>query len=110
MMMHDAKLASERARRLCLSQLLRELFETGAEHVVFESRQAEDRTDMQVVAGWRRAKRPEAMVRIDFAAAVAEPALWLADVVAGAFMWWLGGTCDHWSAIAHRCRVVEVEE
>jgi hypothetical protein len=106
--MHNASVDSERARRHCLSQLLRELFDAGSEQVVFESRQAEDRKDLQVIAGWRRAKRPEAMVRVDFLPAVAEPALWLADIVAGAFMWWLGGACDHWSVLADACRVVEV--
>ena len=109
-MMHDAWVESERARRYCLSQLLRELHDLDAKHVVFESRQAEDRKDMQVIAAWRRAKRPEAMVRVDFLPAVAEPGLWLADIIAGAFMWWLGGTCDHWSALAGKCRVVEVHE
>jgi len=77
---------------------------------VFESRQAEDRKDMQVIAAWRRAKRPEAMVRVDFLPAVAEPGLWLDDIIAVAFMWWLGGTCDHWQALAGKCRVVEVHE
>ena len=76
--------------------------------MVFESRQAEDRKDMQVIAAWRRAKRPEAMMRVDFLPAVAEPGLWLADIIAGAFMWWLRGTCDHWLMLADKCRVVEV--
>ena len=109
-MMHDAGIDSERARRFCLSQLLRELHGLQAERVVFESRQAEDRKDMQVIAAWRRAKRPEAMVRVDFLPAIAEPGLWLADVIAGAFMWWLRGTCDHWLVLADKCRVVEVNE
>lgn len=109
-MMHNARVESERARRHCLSQLLRELHDLAAEHIVFESRQTEDRQDLQVIAAWRRAKRPEAMTRVDFLPAVAEPGLWLPDIVAGAFMWWLGGTCDHWSVLADKCRVVEVHE
>ena len=109
-MMHDARTDSERARRFCLSQLLRELHGLGVERVVFESRQAEDRKDMQVIAAWRRAKRPEAMLRVDFLPAIAEPGLWLADIIAGAFMRWFGGSCDHWLLLAGKCRVVEVHE
>ncbi len=109
-LMHRPEISAERARRLCLSVLLAELRRLAVDRVLFESRQAQDANDLRVIRSWRRYGREGAQVRVDFLRKSEEPALWLADCVAGAFMWWLNGTCDHWSAIADSCRVVEVEE
>lgn len=108
--MHAPATSSERARRYCLSPLLRRVNELGVDRIVFESRQSEDYKDMRVIASWRRAKRPEALVRVDFVWSLAEPALWMADAVAGAFMWWLGDQRDEWHQFEPKAEVIEIDE
>jgi L-alanine-DL-glutamate epimerase-like enolase superfamily enzyme len=109
-LMHAPDTSSERARRYCLSSLLRRVHELEADRVVFESRRSEDHKDMAVIAAWRRARRPEALVRVDFVWSLAEPALWMADAVAGAFMWWLGDQCDEWHHLERKAEVLEIDE
>ncbi|MEN9620733.1 MAG: hypothetical protein RL499_926 [Actinomycetota bacterium] len=78
--------ADERARRKCLELLAVELEAFGVTEAVFESRQSTlDHRDRSYLDRLRSMKAPGASVRISHVTGKAEPLLWVADVVAGAF-------------------------
>lgn len=106
---HASATSSERARRFCLSRLLVEFREAGADRVVLDSRQGQDAAELRMVMAWRRARRPEAHIRLDYVRSSEEPMLWVTDCVAGAVAWWLGGDSVGWDALEPVVRLVEVE-
>lgn len=108
--MHVAATRQERARRLCLTQMLAELGAEGVELVICESRGQQDNEDLRLLLALRRRSAEGAGVRVEFEAAVSEPALWAADVVAGAFTWWLNGDGAHWELLQEYVRIVDVHE
>ena len=74
----------ERARRLCLTQLLWELESRGVHDVLLESRGAQDLKDQEHISN-RQLPRPAGpRLAYGFGSPTAEPLLWLPDLVAGA--------------------------
>lgn len=74
----------ERARRLCLQQLLSELEHAGVERVWFDSRrQHQDRLDIEAIDAFRARRILGRTLRADHIRSADEPLLWIADVVAG---------------------------
>jgi hypothetical protein len=102
----DAK-RQERARRLCMRHLLYRLGELSVSHVVVERRtKSLDRQDMALIEGLRGATEVSEAMRVDLGSPIAEPMLWIPDVIAGALSaslrgdsGWLG-QLDH---LVERC-------
>jgi len=75
----------ERARRLCLTRLLWELEHRNARDVLLESRgPAQDRDDRRHIGNAQRAQQLEPGLVFGFGNPLAEPLLWLPDLLAGA--------------------------
>ncbi|MFM9625322.1 hypothetical protein ACKI14_46310 [Streptomyces turgidiscabies] len=107
--LHDAEVKSERARRLCLVQLLGELSARGVGRVVFESRQAQDASDRAVLTGLRKSNAVATDMLVTWQMASSDPALWAADVVAGACSWWLDGDGQFWTPLEPLVTLLDVE-
>jgi hypothetical protein len=76
---------TERARRLCMTQLLWELLRRNVTDVLFESRRpAQDREDQAHILHATQAQHLEPGLVYAFDHARNEPLLWLPDLVAGA--------------------------
>ena len=74
----------ERARRLCLTQLLWELDRCGVQDILLESRGQQDRNDREYLRAQQRAGTVTSALRYGFGDPKQEPLLWLPDLVAGA--------------------------
>ena len=75
----------ERARKLCLTQLLWELQRRSIRDVLFESRRpAQDKEDRKLIAAAVRSQHLEPGLVFGFGHPDVEPLLWLPDLVAGA--------------------------
>lgn len=75
----------ERARKLCLVQLLWELQRRNVTDVLFESRRsAQDQEDKKLIAAAIRSQQLEPGLAYGFGYPSSEPLLWLPDLVAGA--------------------------
>lgn len=75
----------ERARRHCMRRLLFELDNASVGHVQLESRgQRQDMRDLQLVNVLRIQHVIGPMLVVDHAQPLAEPLLWIPDIVAGA--------------------------
>jgi hypothetical protein len=106
---HGQDMAAERARRLSLGRLLVELDADAVERVVLDSRRAQDREELRLFQNWRRFGRPGTDVRLDHFEGRVEPALWVADCVAGAVAWWLNGNPVGWKHLEAVTRIVDVD-
>lgn len=74
----------DRARALCIEEMLWGLKELGASRVVFESRQARnDRKDARTIEQAKRAGRASPALEYDFRRPQEEPLLWVPDALAG---------------------------
>ena len=77
----------EQARAKLLVELLPHLQHTeGATRVIVESRQAGDRHDRRVRDRLRRSHRIDAAMPVDHKVKDADPGLWAADFIAGAYI------------------------
>jgi hypothetical protein len=93
----------ERARRKCAERLLWEVTRRGVQAVVFERRHDElDARDRVMVSALIRRRVLPAGLRASWTAAVDEPLLWLADIVAGAAAASGTGRDEHWKQIEGR--------
>lgn len=94
---------AERVRRLCLDRLLCELSQQKVETVCIEARdQWHDRRDRALVDALRGAGRVERGLRAEWRRSVDEPLLWLADVLVGSVVWWLGGEGESFDILGPR--------
>ncbi|MFC8529586.1 hypothetical protein [Nocardia sp. NPDC057227] len=108
--LHDPEVGPERARRLCLKVLLRVLSERGVDAICFESRRAEqDARDRALLVTLRKQPGFRREVTVGWTKASDDPALWAADVVAGALTWWLDGRHRYWEALSTVVDIVEVD-
>jgi len=90
---------SERARRLCLTQLLWCLEQRQVLDVVFESRQNRDGKDRAHIVRAQKAGHCSRSLRYGFALPLQEPLLWLPDLVAGAVAY-------SWAGRGEQCRAL----
>lgn len=75
----------ERRRRLCMQRLIAELDFRGVTQIVAESRgRADDRRDIEHLVAMASQEMPGSGIRLMHEPGPANPALWAADVVAGA--------------------------
>jgi hypothetical protein len=75
----------ERARAGCLRHLVVELHGVGVTQLLMEAREQElNQRDVRTVTGARFLLPKESRFRIDHEFGLREPALWVADLVAGA--------------------------
>ena len=89
----------ERARRKALESLLMDLGRRRVDHALFESRGPErDRADVAALAGLRRSGILPASMQVSHRPGGEEPALWSADIAAGAYSAAVSGTSDYWTA------------
>ncbi|MFJ8107050.1 hypothetical protein [Streptomyces sp. NPDC096132] len=89
----------ERARRKGMEGLLLDLGRRGVSHALFESRGPDrDRADVASLAGLRRSGALPPSLRVSHAPGNDEPALWCADIAAGAYSAAIGGVPDYWTA------------
>ncbi|UGT64488.1 hypothetical protein [Nocardia asteroides] len=108
--LHDPAVGPERARRLCLKVLLRVLSARGVDAICFESRRAEqDARDRALLVTLRKQPGFRREVTVGWTKASDDPALWAADVVAGALTWWLDGGHEYWEALSAVVDIVEVD-
>ncbi|MEU3844898.1 hypothetical protein AB0E88_33315 [Streptomyces sp. NPDC028635] len=95
-MAHDKQ---ERARRKAMEGLLLDLGRRRVAHAVFESRGPErDRADVSALAGLRRSGILPPSLRVSHTPGDDEPALWSADIAAGAYSTAVSGAPDYWLA------------
>lgn len=77
----------ERRRRRCMARLLTELHDLAVEHVLIEAREPKQNArDRQFLDSMRAQRRIPATLRMDHEPGPAEPALAVADIVAGAVL------------------------
>ena len=78
----------ERARRLCMEQILWQLDQAGVEHASIETRTASlNAKDTAAIAQFKRRRIISGRIKIDFVRPYgpqSDPLLWLPDIVAGA--------------------------
>lgn len=75
----------ERRRRLCMQRLVDELEIRGVSDVIAESRgRADDQRDVDDFFAMRSQKMPGSQIRITHEVGPSNPALWAADITAGA--------------------------
>jgi hypothetical protein len=88
----------ERARRKAMETLLLDLGRRSIGQALFESRGPErDRADVAALAGLRRSGVLPSALRVSHAAGNDEPALWSADIAAGAYSAAVGGAPAYWA-------------
>jgi hypothetical protein len=96
-----------RRRAKCLAALVAELDAAGVEHLLLESRSAaQDNQDLRLIARMQASRRLPNNLRVDHARGAAEPLLWIADVVAGAFGTAVRGIADDFEEIAEAVQVI----
>ncbi|MDH6586895.1 hypothetical protein M2161_006001 [Streptomyces sp. SAI-133] len=99
---HDKQ---ERARRKALETLLLDLGRRCVRAALLESRGPErDRADVSSLAGLRKSGILPPSLRVDHRVGRDEPALWAADIAAGAYGAAVGGTPEHWEAALRGCK------
>lgn len=82
----NGALRQERQRGVCLRRLLPALQASGVTQLTWESRgAADDRRDLAVVEGLRRSRHITRELRVEHVPGPADPILWLADTICGAF-------------------------
>lgn len=106
--LHDAEIKGERARRLCLVRLLAELSSRGVDEATFETRNEQDRADLSVLTGLRRSASIRPGMSISWLPP-ADPALWAADVIAGAVSWWLDGDGQYWPRLSPLIDLIDID-
>jgi len=73
------------ARALCVNGLLWDLWQSGIDDLVIESRgEHGDAADRRTILAAQRAKRASPALAYRFSRAIEEPILWMADALAGA--------------------------
>lgn len=108
--LHRAEVKAERARRYCLRRLLRELSERGIDQVIIESRhEALDARDRSLLTGMRKAYELRPRMKVSWSLANSHPGLWVADCVAGAATWWLGGEGRFFGPIEDRVALIDID-
>ncbi|MDA3630152.1 hypothetical protein OU415_32315 [Saccharopolyspora sp. WRP15-2] len=105
----------ERARAMCLNQLVVELFvvelySLGIDLLVLEGRSPDlNQRDLRTVAGARQRLLPKAAkFRVDHSPGDAQPLLWAADIVAGVCRAAHLGKTEHREMLANRVYDVEI--
>ncbi|MEU5098999.1 hypothetical protein [Streptomyces sp. NPDC020996] len=89
----------ERARRKAMETLLLDLGRRRVRHALFESRGPErDKADVAALAGLRRSGILPPSLRVSHAPGADEPALWSADIAAGAYSAAVSGAPNYWTA------------
>lgn len=95
----------DRQRRKCLEQVCCEVAALGASRLVIESRgPADDRRDLVTMQSLRAQQRLERGLRMSHERGPAEPLLWIADAVCGAFH----GGGVHWELLRESCSVIDI--
>lgn len=98
----------ERARRCCLEELVVALEARGVETLYLENRPRQlNRKDIDTLDACR-AKKQASRLRVRHALPSEEPALWVADVVAGAYGSTRGGMDPYWAPLAELVTEIEV--
>jgi hypothetical protein len=101
---------AERRRRKCLEAFLDELQSLGCHELTLESRGPhQDRDDMDLLNGLRAQRRLSSNLRVAHRAGPAEPLLWIADAVAGAYVAHRTGDSTYFAHIEGLTKVVEVQ-
>lgn len=101
----------ERRRRKCFERFAPELQDMGCTSIVLESRgrKADDR-DRAMLDALRAQKRVAGSLRLAHAPGPAEPVLWIADAVCGAFVRHRLGEGRWWGVIERRMTVHVIDE
>lgn len=90
----------ERARKKALQTLLLDLADRAVSSAVFESRgDQDDSSDIAELQRLRRAGALEPRLRMSHRLGAEEPALWAADIAAGAYVAAHAGTTEHWATL-----------
>lgn len=98
----------ERARALCLNQLLWELAQDDIAEIVLESRRQRDSHDASTIGAAKRAKLCHPQVHFQHARPLDEPLLWLPDLFAGAVATERNGQPSYLAALAGLIVIVDV--
>lgn len=101
--------SSERRRRKCLERMAWELDQRGVVRFVAESREATQNVrDMRVFNVMRSSRAISSRLRLFHEPGPAEPVLWLADAVAGAYAAARTGVPAHFDVIRHLVEITEL--
>lgn len=105
----DANETSERRRRKCLERMVCELDQRGVNLIIAESRESsQNAKDMKVFNALRSSRTVGAHLRLRHDPGPIEPALWIADAVAGAFVAARTGDARYFDTVRHLVDVVEL--
>ncbi len=100
---------SERRRRKCLERMACELDQRGVDLIVAESReQSQNARDMKVFNMLRSSQTIGSQLRLCHQPGPIEPALWIADAVAGAYVAARTGTTMFFESVEHLVDLVEL--
>lgn len=100
----------ERARRLCLRELLVTLEGLGVTQVWMEARQARlNQGDTKTIGGFRNQRLIGRALRVDFLRPLGEPALWLPDTIAGAVTADLHGEGEYLNTLGPKIHLIRIE-
>ncbi|MFE1957657.1 hypothetical protein [Streptomyces sp. NPDC059479] len=101
--------SSERRRRKCLERMACELSHRGVTRITAESREAkQNERDMKVFDVLRSSQTISSNLRLFHEPGPAEPVLWIADAVAGAYVAARTGTPAHFAELGHLVDLVEI--
>lgn len=101
--------ASERRRRKCLERMVYELDRRGVDLIVAEGRESsQNMSDMKVFNALRSNQTIGVRLRLHHQPGPVEPALWIADAVAGAVVAARTGDSRYFGTIEHLVDVVEL--
>jgi hypothetical protein len=100
---------SERRRRKCLERMVCELDQRGVDHIVAESREStQNMNDMTVFNALRSSRTVSARLRLVHQPGPVEPALWIADAIAGAVVAARTGDGRYLDTVKHLVDVVKL--
>jgi hypothetical protein len=100
---------SERRRRKCLERMVCELDQRGVDLIVAESREkSQNARDMKVFNVLRSSQTIGSQLRLCHQPGPVEPALWIADAVAGAYVAARTGVETFFKSVEHLVDVVEL--
>lgn len=99
----------ERARAVCLGRLVVELYRLGVTQLLMEAREQDlNKRDVRTVTGTRYLLPRGSEFRIDHEFGLRDPALWAADLIAGAARAHQLGDSTYWQMLADRVLEIEV--
>lgn len=100
----------ERRRRKCFEVLLPEVARLGCATLTLESRGRHlDELDMKVVAALRTQHVVSSSIRVNHVAGPAEPLLWVADALCGAYVAHRTSRGSYFDLLAERTRIVNIQ-